>query len=188
MILLGWSLGDLWKRLKAIKRGQVIRVGLLISAVAVIIVGMIASSIRVWRLQKYRYDSSLKQIGLWLKENTPPGTTVQLEPLGYAGYYSNRIMLDEVGLVTPRVVEMKRVGITRAEEYTQLLQPDAYVIHCDDAARVSRGDDEVERWVLEHYQPAATFDPLDFHLTSEDDENPPSNLARASCYEVWVVE
>jgi len=46
-------------------------------------------------------------IGDWLRENTPPNSTVLLEPLGYIGYYSQRHIMDLVGLVSPQVYHMR---------------------------------------------------------------------------------
>jgi hypothetical protein len=159
--------------------------GFLLGSLALIAVGSAATALRLQNLQHYRYDGALKPIGLWLRENTSPGTTVQLEPLGYVGYYSGRIMLDEVGLVTPRVVDLKRAGISSAEVYTQILQPDSFVIHCDDAARLSQGEGVADEWVLERYRPVEVFDPLDFRRALRLQENA-TNLARVSCYEIWL--
>lgn len=185
MILLGWSLGELWELFKSVRWRRFLSIGILFAGLALIAVGSAATTRRFRDLQRYRYDGSLKPIGLWLRENTPPGTTVQLEPLGYVGYYSERIMLDEVGLVTPSVVKMKQEGISSAEVYTQVLRPDAFVIHCDDASRISLGEGEAEQWVQEHYQPVKVFDPLDFRLAISLDKKT-SNLARVSCYEIWL--
>ena len=46
-------------------------------------------------------------MGLWLQKNTPAGATVFLEPLGYVGFYSQRYMIVDVGLVSPKVVALK---------------------------------------------------------------------------------
>lgn len=186
MILLGWSLGILWKRYDHARWERIVRMGFLLGALVLIAIGSAATALRLRNLQHYRYDGALKPIGLWLRENTTPGTTVQLEPLGYVGYYSERIMLDEVGLVTPRVVDLKRAAVSSAEVYTQVLQPDSFVIHCDDAARLSKGEGVADAWVLERYQPVEVFDPLDFHRTLRLRENA-TNLARVSCYEIWLT-
>lgn len=71
----------------------------------------------------------LQDIGLWLNENTPEGSTILLEPLGYIGYYADRVMLDEVGLVTPRVVALHKAGV-RGHEFYLYLWPDYVLLQC----------------------------------------------------------
>ena len=136
------------------------------------------------RLQQVRNEASLRSIGLWLHQNTSPHTTVQLEPLGYIGYYSNRIMLDEVGLVTPQVIELKKRGITQPLSMIPYLSPDSLVIHCDDALSI----EEEAGWQVQNlgheYHFAVRFDPLHFR-TDQGLPEADQPLARASCYEVW---
>ena len=71
-------------------------------------------------------------MGLWLKQHTSVGARVLLEPLGYVGYYSDRDMLDTVGLVTPTVVTMKQTGISDVYQYLKALKPTDVIIHCED--------------------------------------------------------
>ncbi|MDO8681983.1 MAG: hypothetical protein Q7N50_00680 [Armatimonadota bacterium] len=52
-------------------------------------------------------ESRRKPLGLWLATETPANASVLLEPIGYIGYYSNRYILDEVGLVSPQVVKFR---------------------------------------------------------------------------------
>lgn len=49
-----------------------------------------------------------KAIGVWLHDNTPSDATVLLEPLGYIGYYSQRHMIDVVGLVSPQLSSIRK--------------------------------------------------------------------------------
>jgi len=49
-------------------------------------------------------DTIRKSIGLWLRSNTAPDASVFLEPIGYIGYYSQRYILDDVGLVSPELI------------------------------------------------------------------------------------
>lgn len=106
----------------------------------------------------------LKEIGLWLNSNTPPESTVQLEPLGYIGYYAQRVMLDEVGLVTPAVVDLHRQRI-RAENFYQYLKTDYILLQCGQADKV----------MMEFSQ--------EYTLIKEFTQG----SARA-CYEVWKHE
>lgn len=64
---------------------------------------------RRWDIQTYE-ETIRKPIGLWLARNTPPNAVVSAEPIGYIGYYSHRRILDEVGLVSPKVIPYTRRG------------------------------------------------------------------------------
>ncbi len=51
------------------------------------------------------YETNLRQpLGLWLKSNSKPNDRILLEPIGYIGYYSERPILDAIGLVSPTVL------------------------------------------------------------------------------------
>jgi len=45
-----------------------------------------------------------KPAGLWLNRNSKPGERILLEPIGYIGYYSQRPVIDVIGLVSPQVL------------------------------------------------------------------------------------
>ncbi|HTS00628.1 MAG TPA: hypothetical protein VML00_12790, partial [Bacteroidota bacterium] len=47
------------------------------------------------------------RLGGWLKENASRGSSVLLEPIGYVGWVSGLYVHDEVGLVSPRVLEYR---------------------------------------------------------------------------------
>jgi hypothetical protein len=64
---------------------------------------------RARRLQ-WAEDHIRRDIGLWLNRHTPADARVATEALGYIGYYSRRRILDEVGLVTPRMIPLNRAG------------------------------------------------------------------------------
>lgn len=49
-----------------------------------------------------------KQLGVWLKQNAPPGSHVMLEPIGYVGWESGLRVYDYIGLVSPPVVESRK--------------------------------------------------------------------------------
>lgn len=82
-------------------------------------------------LQENRY-AVLQQIGAWLNANTDPESTVLLEPLGYVGYGAQRIMLDEVGLITPRVVELHRQDVG-GKNFFRYLHTDYILFQCHQA-------------------------------------------------------
>lgn len=137
-------------------------------------------------VQLYRHERALTAVGNWLNTHTPRGASVLLEPLGYAGYYADRRMIDEVGLVSPEVVQLNREEFQGdGPAFSRLLlakiQPDIFVTHCDDALREF---DETAAGAAVHaqYSRQAVFNPLQF------DPLHPSDLGipRRSCYEIWA--
>jgi hypothetical protein len=136
-------------------------------------------------IQFYRNESSLTAIGKWLNTHTPRGASVLLEPLGYAGYFADRRIIDEVGLVSPQVVQLTRQEFTGdTPKFSQVLvskiQPDYFVTHCDDALREFDGSAS-DADALKHYSRRAVFNPLTFDPQHPSDMGTP----RRSCYEIW---
>jgi hypothetical protein len=81
---------------------------------------------RVWAIQSYE-ESVRKPIGLWLARNTPPDAVISMEPIGYIGYYSQRKILDEVGLVSPGVIPFNRRGAGWFTAVVKTYHPD-YIV------------------------------------------------------------
>lgn len=51
-----------------------------------------------------------RRTGLWLRDNTPPGSTVAYVEVGTIAYYSERSIQDMLGLVTPRSIPFVPTG------------------------------------------------------------------------------
>jgi hypothetical protein len=68
-----------------------------------------------------------RDIGLWLQAHTPAQARIATEPIGYIGYYSRRRIVDEVGLVTPRMIPINRAGDGWFGRMVRAEQPD-YVV------------------------------------------------------------
>jgi hypothetical protein len=181
MVLFGIGLGMLWNRLENTripKNG--FKVFLSLTLLAIIGSGLsFARSARA--KQTYRYDQSLEAIGLWLYRNSDPRSTVLLEPLGYVGYYSERRMVDEVGLVTPQVVNLKLQQV-ESGRYASIFRPDYVILHCDDALRMQS---EPETGLGEGYNLAREFNPLAFDPSTPGQPPDPDGLIRNSCYQIW---
>jgi hypothetical protein len=58
--------------------------------------------------QQYSEDRFRKPVGLWLGVHVEKEERVLIEPIGYAGYYSRRPILDMAGLVSPEVLPSYR--------------------------------------------------------------------------------
>ncbi|MFN8384337.1 MAG: hypothetical protein U0V02_20535 [Anaerolineales bacterium] len=175
LILVGVGFGALWERIKDTRLDK----QFFLSFSIILFMLQLGTSLHFASLtrerQIYRHEQSLKAMGLWLKENTEPNSLILLEPLGYVGYYSERRMFDEVGLVTPAVVSLKREHI-QAEKYATIFRPDYVIIHCGDTIRIPPVSDTGPNYSL-----AVRFDPLKF---TETMPNEPA-LPWLSCYEIW---
>ena len=123
--------------------------------------------------QYFIYDLSLKPLGIWLNNNTPEFSVVFLEPLGYAGFYANRPMIDAVGLVSPQVVLLKQMGL---DPYASvlLLKPDYVVLHCDDALKAPPA-------FLDLFSKLIEFNPTGFRPNFPGQ----SAISRNACYQIW---
>jgi hypothetical protein len=150
---------------------------------AAVIAPGIQNAIFVRSVQTYRYRESLQAIGQWLQANTPSDSTVLVEPLGYIGFYSERWMLDEVGLITPAVVMLKKADFP-LDSYFSSLRPDYYVLHCDDAQRIASALTQPDIPPSNAYFLVKTFNPLHFNPAVDDS----SGLPRAACYQIWRRE
>ena len=186
MLLLGLGLGSIWRSLGNNPSMSGIRHPLFVMMVlfACFMLGFQVAG-RAREVQVVRHDSALKSAGIWLNRNTDPEARVQLEPLGYVGYYSNRTILDEVGLVTPRVVELKSQGIVDAGQYIAILQPDYFLVHCDDALRMQEARTDDEDMIPSSYTLAVVFNPGNFDPRNPGEGDDYDNLGRSSCYEIW---
>jgi arabinofuranosyltransferase len=74
--------------------------------------------------------------GKWLAENTPGDAVVACNDVGAIGYFSNRHVLDLLGLVTPEVVAYRKKQPVGREnlgglEYIRAKRPDYLVIFPD---------------------------------------------------------
>jgi hypothetical protein len=180
LILLGLGLGAIVKRLRP-GRSLSLFLGLVFLFIFLVFGFRAAGGIR--DAQIYRHEGALKPAGLWLRQNSDPAARVQLEPLGYVGYYSERVMIDEVGLVTPQMVNLKRQGVFDLDQYIGFFQPDYVLIHCDDSLYIQ--EEDIDHLLTTQYAEVTSFNPRGF-----DPRNPGlgpnfDNLGRSSCYEIW---
>lgn len=184
LVLAGLTLGSTWEMVtKSVKPIRIIASILLVALVATIALITKVSAAEARDAQLGRNTASLRAIGLWLGTHTAVNATVLVEPLGYIGYYSNRRMIDAVGLVTPRVVDLKRQHVN-ANEYALQMHPDYVVVHCDDRAEAAALSRVPESKGSPAYSQVALFDPLSFNANSLGDQAV-SGLSRAACYAVW---
>ncbi len=84
-------------RLRAVQTGALLLAGLLGAM-------HVRSVCRDIMQTQWVEDSLRKPLGLWLRAHVRPHETILLEPIGYVGYYSQRRILDMIGLVSPQVI------------------------------------------------------------------------------------
>jgi hypothetical protein len=53
-----------------------------------------------------RFTKFLISIGRYINENTTPDATVYLEPIGFIGYYADRYIYDDAGLISPQFQDL----------------------------------------------------------------------------------
>jgi hypothetical protein len=137
LLQLAWSTGGirLWGRLRL--------TALAASLAACAIAGLlhVRSIERDIAVAQTREDTLRRPLGLWLRDHVAPAERVLLEPIGYAGYYSGRRILDMVGLVSPEVLPYYRTphalsGIVRGlrPEWLCLRGEERDLLHAQDSA------------------------------------------------------
>ena len=189
LFLAGMCIGHIWETVKEKSPQKYIAASLVIGLIIYIFSFGIYEAVLIKKLQTFNYQKSLQEVGEWLNENTAPDASVQLEPLGYAGYFANRRMLDVVGIITPSVVDLKRSGISNPHLYIPILDPDYLVVHCDDIIIWLEEDLSNNLNYLSDYMKLVTINPLNFDPTNID--NPitiDQILSRNSCYEIWGLQ
>jgi len=184
LVLAGLSIGDIFNGLSKSKLSGKLIAGISFSLFCTTLIFLgYREAVIVKDIQKFRHEHSLKAIGIWFNQNTPIGSKIQLEPLGYVGYYADRYMLDVVGLVTPKVIQMKQGGNNSNSRYIGELNPDYIVVHCDDVLSWIEDDDNIP---FESFTYIESFNPLDFDpILPFDYESVSAQMARSACYEIW---
>jgi hypothetical protein len=99
----------------------------------VVILGIQAAVLvaAAWQMrieQRLVEDGVRRSLGEWLQQNSRPGDTVFLEPLGYIGYFSQLRTYDFPGLSSPEVVSVVRSGGRRYADVIARLRPSWVVL------------------------------------------------------------
>ena len=69
-----------------------------------------------------KFESSVRiPLGLFIKNHTPPDSRIYLEPIGIIGYYSQRYIYDDAGLISPQLIKFSRYGTDAAARYLKIL-------------------------------------------------------------------
>jgi hypothetical protein len=85
---------------------------------------MARPSLHGLRIAQANEDGLRKGLGLWLRDNTPPDASVAMEAIGYQGYYSQRRVIDLVGLISPNTVSYMRRTADNAQVFAWICEND----------------------------------------------------------------
>lgn len=104
-----------WLKLKQIALQYLLILGLLFFSVLVV-----KERIDDLSLGHAYQQNVLKKLALYIKENSNPEATIYLEPIGAIGYYSERYIYDDAGLVSPIFIELNRLPYTAYNRYKKI--------------------------------------------------------------------
>jgi len=113
----------------------------------------------VWGTKEFAYRGG---IGVWLKEHAQAGDKMLLEPAGYIPYYSGLYTYDEVGLVSPQVVNYRLAYEERWwPEFVMDYRPDwlvqrEHIKHDKTYQGYTLNGEELE-WLRDNYRLVAWF-------------------------------
>lgn len=99
-------------------------------------------------------------LGVWLRDNTPASATVALESIGAVGWYSERHIIDEGGLVSKRVVALNRStpGDINILGILQAFTPDYYVAWKTWELEKLEADPVARSWLSNNYEEMRRYD------------------------------
>lgn len=77
-----------------------------------LIIVLLLSYYRLHDLRKIQAHlaSINREVGLWIKQNTPEEAVLAVKDIGYMGYYSGRRVLDLAGLISPECIPYRAKG------------------------------------------------------------------------------
>lgn len=102
-----------------------------------------------------------KPLGLWLQGQSRTGDTVMLEPIGYIGYYSQRRVLDVIGLVSPQVIPYWKPGAEAPLlDLAHAFQPEWVVLRPAELERIQGASRRVGTPWEQDYELLRTWDYL----------------------------
>jgi arabinofuranosyltransferase len=78
-------------------------------------------------LKKETGSKSYKQAGLWIKNNTKPEAKIACVEIGHIGWYSDRYIIDILGLVNPHNAEF--IGRKEFSRWLTVYTPDYIFVH-----------------------------------------------------------
>ena len=108
---LSWFLEKVSKRKKQLLGLREIRFAILIFLISISLFvywKQLKRTFRLARNEQIVLGQIHKKMALWLKGNSDIGDTVSIGDIGYVGYFSQRYILDQAGLVSPQAIPFNR--------------------------------------------------------------------------------
>ena len=78
--------------------------------VTVIVLLMSYAEMQQLRIEQQQQESLNREVGSWVALNSAPDAVFAVKDIGYAGYYSDRKILDLAGLVSPECIPYRAKG------------------------------------------------------------------------------
>ena len=147
-----------------------------------------------WMIQSQKtvvdaHSTTYLRVGQWLRDHTPPNSTVAMIEIGIIGYYSDRPVVDTMGLVSPEIVGHLESWLQTLQFAVNYYWPD-YVIGLE---RTAWGGVVNAPWFMEAYTPEIKIEnatdrvaPATIYRRRED--FPPTDFALSSQQRVWFYE
>lgn len=92
----------------------------------------------IWSMARFLYEGRAQQdaatfgaVAEYLRTHASPGEKVMLEPIGIIGYAAPVVIVDEVGLVSPRVAQRRRAGSGWYADVAAAERPDWLVVRAE---------------------------------------------------------
>ncbi|NNE44435.1 MAG: hypothetical protein HKN12_09510, partial [Gemmatimonadetes bacterium] len=115
------------------------------------------TEIQYWNVMRTNADR-WKRLGIFLRETTEPDVSIVTPGIGYIGYFSERYILDQAGLVDRDIARRPTEGVT-APGHDKLVPPDYFLKDRPDivSPHVVQQGGEMERTLAELRETAARF-------------------------------
>ncbi len=163
-LALGWIPGKLLVRFKPYKRQAALAALLAVGLYGAIHLAQIQAVIAE---DQFVEDTLRTPMGLWFNKHARPNERILLEPIGYVGYFSQRPILDMIGLVSPEVFRSYRTRNVLAD-MVERFHPEWLCIRPAERESILRGNrsvlDNGYVYVREFHAPGRSPDFLIYHI------------------------
>lgn len=127
------------------------------------LIGVVGLSIRSTVTLPSSTHHLYKEIGLWLNQNTPENASVSYGEIGLIKYYSQRRIIDYIGMVTPDLLPL-----LRKKDFYAIIQayhPDYFIYNKGFSAIT--GELPKQEWFTNQYSVVKTFKSKEFPFTTD---------------------
>ncbi len=138
------------------------RRALIITLIPALLLVIVLSLYNVWEIEKD--ESTFEQqvsrpLGLWIRDHSRVDATVSLESIGAIGWYSDRYILDEGGLVSKQVLPLneRTPGEINVIRILQTFSPDYYIAWQTWELETRFSDPASQIWLEDHYSETARY-------------------------------